>query len=122
MEHCEFLNNILKLDPTIRFAGLYNDDFQKIVDGFQPGTLPHLSIDEMENSVRYDIRRWETYKMFHSQLGEPEYAMVKYDKATLLTFALNEEKFLRVSVEPDTDYVILIKQIQDLIIKHPKLR
>lgn len=122
MEHCEFLNNVLKMEPTIRFVGMYNDHFEKIVDGYQPGTIPHLSRDEMQNSVRYDIRRWETYKMFHSQLGDPKYAVVKYDKATLMTFSLNEGKFLRVSIEPSADYKILIDQIQDLISKYPILK
>lgn len=122
MEHCEFLNTVLKIEPAIRFVGMYNDNFEKIVDGYQPGTIPHLSIAEMQNSVRYDIRRWETYKMFHSQLGDPKYAMVKYDKATLMTFSLNEGKFLRVSIEPTADYKILIDQIQDLINKYPILK
>ena len=121
MEHCEFLTEVLKLDEAIRFAGMYNDNFEKIVDSFQPGTIPHLSIDEMQNSVRYDIRRWETYKMFHNQLGDSKYAMVKYDKATLLTFSLNDGKFLRLSIEPDTDYKTVIDQVQDLIDKNPKL-
>lgn len=122
MEHCEFLMEVLKMEQSIRFAGMYNDKFEKIVDSFQPGTISHLSMDEMQNSVRYDIRRWETYKMFHAQLGETKYAMVKYEKATLLTFSLNDGKFLRISIEPDTDYKMVIERIQNLIAKNPKLK
>ena len=122
MKHCEFLLEVLKVDQSIRFAGMYDCNFEKIVDGFQPGTIPHLSLDEMQNSVRYDIRRWDTYKMFHHQLGESKYAMVKYEKATLLTFSLNDGKFLRISIEPDTDYKIIIDHIQNLIDKNPKLQ
>lgn len=110
------------MEQSIRFAGMYNDKFEKIVDSFQPGTISHLSMDEMQNSVRYDIRRWETYKMFHAQLGETKYAMVKYEKATLLTFSLNDGKFLRISIEPDTDYKMVIERIQNLIAKNPKLK
>ncbi len=122
MEHCAFLTEVLKLDPTVRFVGLYNSNFEKIVDGVQPGVIPHLSRDEMQNSVRYDIRRWETYKMFHNQLGDSEYAMVKYDKAILLTFSLSEQKYLRVSIEPNTDYKLVIEQIQGLIKENPVLK
>jgi hypothetical protein len=122
VEHCEFLTEVLKMDQSIRYAGMYNDRFENIVDSFQPGTIPHLSMDEMQNSIRYDIRRWETYKMFHNQLGDSKYSMVKYEKATLLTFSLNEGKFLRISIEPDTDYKMIIDRIQNLIAKNPKLK
>ena len=122
MEHCEFLMEVLKLDDrSIRFAGMYDEKFEKIVDGYQPGTIPHLSNDEMQNSVRYDIRRWETYRMFHKQLGDSKYAMVKYEKATLLTFSLNDGKYLRISIEPDTEYKTVIEQVENLIRKNPKL-
>lgn len=122
MEHCAFLTEVMKVDSTVRFVGVYNSNFEKIVDGVQPGVIPHLSRDEMQNSVRYDIRRWETYKMFHNQLGDSEYAMVKYDKAILLTFSLPEQKYLRVSIEPSTDYKLIIEQIQQLIKKNPVLK
>jgi hypothetical protein len=122
VEHCAFLTEVMKVDPTVRFVGVYNSNFEKIVDGVQPGVIPHLSRDEMQNSVRYDIRRWETYKMFHNQLGDSEYAMVKYDKAILLTFSLPEQKYLRVSIEPSTDYKLIIEQIQQLIKKNPILK
>jgi len=100
---------------------LYDENFQIIVDGAQPGVLPYLSREEMQNSIRYDIRRWETYKMFHTQLGESEFAMVKYDKAILLTFSLNDRKFLRTSIEPNSDYKAIIEKIQKLIKQNPKL-
>jgi len=122
VEHCAFLTEVMKVDPTVRFVGLYNSNFEKIVDSVQPGIIPHLSRDEMQNSVRYDIRRWETYKMFHNQLGDSEYAMIKYDKAILLTFSLSEQKYLRVSIEPNTDYKSVIEQIQGLIKKNPVLK
>ncbi|MCE9653198.1 MAG: hypothetical protein K8Q89_09155 [Nitrosarchaeum sp.] len=121
MEHCEFLNTVLKQESTIRFAGLYDENFQTIVDGAQPGILPYLSREETQNSIRYDIRRWETYKMFHAQLGDSEFAMVKYDKAILLTFSLRDAKYLRVSIEPTSDYKAIIEKIQKLIKENPKL-
>lgn len=121
MEHTELLTKILETVPSVRFVGMYDCNFEKITDGVQKGIIPHLSRDEMQNSVRYDIRRWETYKMFQNQLGDTKYSMVKYDKAILLTFSLNAGEFLRLSIEPNADYKIIIEKIQDLIIKNPVL-
>lgn len=122
MEYNTFLTEILKISPQIRFVGIYNSNFEKIVDGYQPGIIPLLNRNEYQNSMSFDIKRWETYKMFHSQLGESKYAMVKYAKASLLTFALGGEKFLRVSINPETDYKMLIEGVQELINKNPILK
>ena len=122
MEYCEFLIEVLKIDPTVRFVGIYDDDYKKITDGFQADVLAHLSREEMQNSMRYDIKRWETYKMFHNQLGDTQFAMVKYDKAILLTFSFNQDEYLRVSIEPTADYTRIINQIQSLIMKNPVIK
>lgn len=117
MEHCELLTEILKIEQA-RFVGMYTSNCDKITDGVKPGVLTHLSNDEMLNSIRYDMRRWETYKMFHNQLGDTKYAMVRYEKAILLTFSLDNGEFLRVSIEPEADYKSIIDQIQETIVKN----
>ena len=76
----------------------------------------------MKNSIRYDMKRWETYKMFHNQLGDTKFAMVKYEKAILLTFSINKDEYLRVSIEPNADYKRVIEQIEALILKNPVLK
>ena len=122
MEYCEFLTEILKIDPMVRFVGMYDDTFKIITDGFQPGALTHLSREEMQNSVRYDMKRWETYRMFHNQLGDTRFAMVKYDKAILITFSFNKSDYLRVSLEPDADYAGIINKIESLLAKNPIIK
>lgn len=122
MEHCEFLNEILKIDSAVRFVGMYDEDYKKITDGYQADVLAHLSREEMQSSVRYDMKRWETYKMFHNQLGDTQFAIVKYDKAILMTFSFNQGEYLRVSVEPDADYRKIVEKIQSLLMKNPVIR
>ena len=119
MDHCELLRHILDLDNGIRFAGMYDENYKIITDGFKPGALTHLSREEMQNSVRYDMKRWETYKMFHSQLGDSKFALVKYEKAILITFSFNKNEYLRVSLEPDADYAGFISKIEGLLLKNP---
>ena len=122
MEHVELMSKIFEIFPEVRFIGMYTSKFEKIIDGYQKDIIPHLSREEYQNSVRYDIRRWETYRLFQKQLGDAKYSMVKYDKATLLTFPLVQEEFLRVSIEPHADYKIIIEKILDLIKKNPILQ
>jgi len=116
MEHCDLLIEILKIKNT-RFVGMYDMNMEKITDGYQVDIIPHLSREEYQDSVRYDIRRWETYKMFQSQLGVAKFAMVKFENATLLTFAITNDEYLRVSIEPDVNYKDIIEKIQEILSK-----
>src|SRR5574338_393689 len=121
MEHGDILDQIFKISPAIRFVGLYDSNSEKITDDFQPGVLQHLSREEMRDSTRYDGKRWDTYKMFQRQLGEPNFAMVKYDKIIQATFPVSDGVRVRVSMEPDSDFQGIMQKIQNLLVKVPLL-
>lgn len=119
MDYNNLYQSVFEIDPAIRFVGIYDCNSKAIIDGFKPGIIPHVSKTEHQNSIRYDMRRWETYKMFESPLGNPNYSMVHYDKVNLLTFSMNEGELLRIAIEPDADYKSIIQKILDLIINNP---
>lgn len=121
MKHSHLLHEFLKIAPTVRFVGMYDSNFNKITDDYQSGIVPLLSREEYQNSVRYDMKRWETFKMFNNQLGDVMYSMTRFDNAILLTFSLGDGEVLRVSIEPTADYKYIIDKIQDLIIRNPGL-
>ena len=117
MDYYDLLSEVFKVSPAIRFVGIYDCHFKKITDDFQPGILQYLSREEMQNSTRYDIRRWETYKLFQHQFGETNFAMVQYDKVILAIFPVGEKVHLRVSMEPQANYSEIIERIQNLLRK-----
>lgn len=121
MEYGDVLDQIFKISPSIRFVGMYDANSEKITDDFQPGTLQHLSREEIKETTRYDGKRWDTYKMFQRQLGEPNFAMVKYDKVIQATFPVGDGVRMRVSMEPDSDFKSIMEKIQGLLIKIPVL-
>lgn len=119
MDYNGLYQKVFDIEPTVRFVGIYDCNSKTLIDGFKPGIIPHISKEEHQNSIRYDMRRWETYKMFESPLGNPNYSMVHYDKVNLLTFSMSEGELLRLAIEPDADYKSVIEKIQDLIFKNP---
>ena len=121
MEYGEFLTKIFDLGSAVRFVGMYRGaDGSVITDDYQPEKygLSHLSREEMKDSVRYDMKRWDTFKLFKKQLGEASFAMVKFEKTILLTFSINRDEYLRVSLEPNADYKKIISEIESLIMRH----
>lgn len=119
MNYFEFFTEIFKICPGVRFVGMYDNEFKKITDGYQADVIAHMSREDMQNSVRYDMKRWDTYKIFRKHLGDTQFSMVKFDKAILLTFLFNNSEHLRVSIEPDADYKQVINNVQTLISKNP---
>lgn len=122
MDYYDLVNQIFRISQSIRYVGIYDSYSEKITDGFSPGTLQHLSIEEMQNSTKYDIKRWETYKLFERQLGQAGFAMVKYDKAILVTFPHGTGSHIRVSMEPDANYKDIIDRVQGLLVRNPVLK
>ena len=47
------------------------------------------------------IMRWKTRKQFSSEIGEPEYAMTRYQKVNRITMACGKDGLLMFSTEVD---------------------
>jgi len=55
---------------------------------------------------------WVTFYALQKQVGEPQYSIIRYDKAILMTFFLNSNELLFVSLEPVAELDNNLKRIQ----------
>lgn len=81
----------------------------------RPGMVSYLTKKETENSISEEMKRWKSYKLFYNKLGNAQYSMVKYDRATLITISLNDNELLLVSLEPVADYYRIMNHILYLL-------
>lgn len=77
--------------------------------------VSYLTKKETENSIRAEMKRWKSYKLFYNKIGNTQYSMVKYDKVTLITISLNENELLLVSLDPVVDYYRIMSHILYLL-------
>lgn len=73
--------------------------------------------DDVEKALADATLRWVTRRS-HRTLGEPLYAMAKYEKAKRITLPLGRYGIILCSVPPDSDAEIIAKQLIKIVKKY----
>ncbi len=106
---------IFRIDPKIRFVGVYHKDGELLNGGMRSGLEPYLPREEIARSTRHTIMRWETRKLLFPFIGKGKYSMTEYDKIKRMTFPLNESTLLLITTEISTNHNFIINKIQQII-------
>jgi hypothetical protein len=108
----EVCDNILKINPKIRYVGIY---YQAIYSSkTRPGMKSLLKEDEIKNSAINAVKRWETRLLLAKSLGNAIYSMTKYEKVNRITFPIGEEGLILVSTEKDLDPNLISDEILNI--------
>jgi len=107
--------DVMKIDPTIRYAAVQNDSGEKICGGFRENITPILSSDELKMMHYYASQRWETRKNIEHKLGSTKYAMAEYDKLKRISIPINDEYMIMLATELNTDHTRVIDIVLELI-------
>jgi len=119
MDHEKLCSQILKMDPKIRFASVYNEWAEHIAGEMQEGLDSRLPESLTHETVNQALLRWESRKKMYEWVGKAKYAMAEYEKVKRFTFYLNDNNLLLVSTELDADHVTMISKIQKLLKQSP---
>ena len=111
MDRRQFCNEILKIDDKIRFVAIYDEGefHHKMREGLDPGLTP----EESENSLAQAEYRWASRKKDAPKIGEPIYAMAKYEKIYRITIPVGKAGLVLVSTELTAN----IEEIVDKIVE-----
>jgi len=115
MDYGNFCSQILKTDPKIRFASVYDYWAERIAGGMREGLESNLPEKITVNSVNQALLRWKSRKTTEEWIGKTKYAMAEYEKVKRFTFYFNENELLLVSTEPNVDNEFIITSIKKLI-------
>jgi hypothetical protein len=101
---------IIKLDNTIRFAGIPNKFGKQIVVEYRKGLAPLLTDSESELYAIESVIRMNTRKDYESKLGKPIYSFTLYEKIKRTTISLDDKDYpiLMVSFDTDADHESII--------------
>ncbi len=105
----------MRVDSTIRYAAIQNEQGEKIYGDFREGVIPILSEEELKMMHYYASQRWQTRKNIEHKIGNTKYAMAEYDKLKRLTFPVNEKYLLMIATEISTNHTNVINKILELI-------
>ena len=105
----------MRVDPTIRYVAIQNEQGEKIFGGFREGVIPILSEEELKMMHYYASQRWQTRQNIEHKIGNTKYAMAEYDKLKRLTFPINEKYLLMIATEISTNHTSVINKVLELI-------
>ena len=111
----KFYEEIMNIEPTIRYAAIQNTQGEIICGGIREGVSKYLSDDEIKMMHHYASQRWNTRKKIAHKIGNAKYAMAEYDKIKRLTFPIDENHLLMMTTEINSDHSKIITKILELI-------
>ncbi len=118
MDYSKLCNELLDSNENIRYVGIYNSYSGDVYEKMQNGTVRHFDKDQTKKSMTQAIMRWKTRKQFSSEIGEPEYAMTRYEKVNRITMACGKDGLLMFSTEVDVHLCDIIDDALKMVKRH----
>lgn len=112
MEHNEFADDIMKINPQIRFVGIYRkgDYFTKVRAGID--TL--LSDEETKESMRQAVMWMRSHNMHAQKIGRTHYSLAKYDKITRITIPFGRDGLILITTESEAEHDPIGEKVLEL--------
>lgn len=109
MEYEKICDEILGCDENIRYVGIY--DYGELHDKMRPGLKSHLSKEDTEMSLSQAVYRWSTRKKTADKIGNPIFALAKYEKMYRVTMPIKGAGLILISIELGVDLNSIIEKI-----------
>ena len=112
LEYEKICDKILECDKKIRYVGVY--DYGELYDKMRPGLKSNLSREETELSLSQAIYRWSTRKKTAGKIGNPIFALAKYEKIYRITIPIGGAGLILISTELDADVTKIVDKVLEI--------
>jgi hypothetical protein len=121
MDFQKLCNDVLELDPKVRFVGICDNTGEIKSGGLREGIKSLLTDEEIKKANLITLQRWRLHNTLADRLGKARYAMEEYEKVKQITLPLQDEHLLLISTEVDSDHGKIIESaIQHIISSYVK--
>ncbi len=109
MEPKQFVDEIFKFSPLIRFSAIYfeSDFYSKKRDGIET----HLNTLETIESMSDAVLRMEQREKFSQKIGDLYYVLAKYAELNRVTIPLGKDGLIMFSAEPEAECDLIAEKI-----------
>ena len=112
------LKRIMDSDINIRHSVVTDTDGNILATSHRNGVTNFLSPDETATSLKRAASAWKARKDLQPKIGRGLYAVAAFEKITRITFPVEEEHLLFVSLGSDTTRMDLHEGGQTQIVEH----
>ncbi len=109
MEPKQFVEEVMKISPLIRFSAIYFEgDF---VVKKRDGVETHLDSFETTESMSDAVLRMEQREKYSQKIGNVHYVLAKYDKVNRVTIPLEKDGLVMFSTEPEAECELIVEKV-----------
>lgn len=112
MREPSLCDRIIKLDRSIRFAGIVNNRGEVIEGGFKQGVEPLLNGTDEQQMYIHSLSNLTMLQSYSDRLGMVRYSLTEHEKVTLMTLPLGDG-ILCLSAMPKAN----MNRIRDKVMK-----
>ena len=116
--HENLLTKIMDSDVNIRHSIVTDIEGKIISTNHREGVTNYLSQEETEASLQRAAAAWKARKELSPKIGNGMYAVAAFEKITRITFPLDDENLIFVSLGSDAVRMDLHEGGQKQIIEH----
>ena len=118
MDYNSLNSDIIKLNPKIRYAGIYHTGNVQIWEKLQQGITRLFDKEKTNDTLIHAYMRWRTRQHDSEVIGQPMYSITKYAKINRLTIPVNSKALLMINSEPEFELQEIIDDLVKLIVKY----
>jgi len=118
MDFNKLCDEILKIDHQVRYAGVYNTQSGRVFEKMGKGRDRMLNPEQTKNSLIHAYMRWKLRQQFAEAVGEPVFAMTKYEKINRMTVPCGKDSLLNITTEKELEPYQIIDNVLNLIEKY----
>ncbi len=112
----DFCEQILRLDSSIRYAGILDRSERIVMQAHRANTQSLLPDDVREISLKHAAQRMRERTLLRPYIGKPIYFVGVYEKITRATIPLSGKYYLlALSMDPGIDHEKVIEKILPII-------
>jgi len=112
------LNKIMDSDVNVRHSIITDNKGNILITNHRNGITNYLSKEETESSLRRAASAWKARKQLSPKIGNGLYAVAAFEKITRVTFPLEDENLIFISLGSNTIRTDLHAGGQKQIIEH----
>jgi len=103
MDYNKFCAEILKINPKVRFAGVYETVHAGVYYKMQKGVNKIFDDEQTKDSMIHGYMRWKSRLHASDLIGIPIYTMTKYPKMNRVTLPCGGNALIMITTETDLE-------------------
>ncbi len=118
MNYNKFCEGIVKLNPKVRYAGVYNTMSGDVYEKTAKEIDRLFTKEQTKKSLTQAYMRWKTREALSDISGKPIFTMTKYEKINRMTMPCGKNTLLMVTMQSDLEPQTILPNILELIEKY----